>query len=733
MKHIVIILCSLLSAGAAAQPTGAWRDHLAYRQGVDVLLPGGGLVVCATSVGLFFFDGAEVEKLSKASGLSGVGLTAACYDAQSGSLLVGYESGAIDVLRSTSPQRIRQGGYTKPITAWRDFPLVGRKGINRFLRVDDKVLVATNAQLLELRGEEIQASYAIDEEGADTLAERDLALFGGWIAAATPKGLYAVGKSDPRRYYFGAWQRRLADSSLIAVAACGGTLYALAADGTLYATVDTALNAFAVQGTYASPRALSVADGELWLSAAGRLFNISRGGSELEGYLQEGAAPLRVAGSAAQGYAVADAEQGLVVSGGDGGFVRVSPNGPTSNQTAALAEQGGSVVAAADGALSALPSRGSWTGSGSYSFNKVNAVAVSPQGTGDAFVATTGGVYAVAGDGAGGAEVSLAGADVGGLAFSSGGGLFAFASRSATPVHLRQADGAWQGIACAALRGQAMGKAVWANGAFWGIAEGSKLFLYAPGQNLSAADDDQAAIFAVQLSGDEEFAVGAIYALAADLRGNVWVGTDKGVLLYSATYNPFASTPLAQRIKVPTEIAGQASYLLQYERVTAIAVDGGNRKWFGTRDAGVFLQAEESEQQVYAFSEQNSPLPANTIVDIAVNSQTGEVMFATAKGMAGYYSDATAGKSGFGEAKVYPNPVRPGMEQVTITNLTEGASVKITDVAGNLVYATTANGGTATWNAKNSGGRRVATGVYLIFLHEPSGEGGKVVKLLVVN
>jgi flagellar hook assembly protein FlgD len=41
--------------------------------------------------------------------------------------------------------------------------------------------------------------------------------------------------------------------------------------------------------------------------------------------------------------------------------------------------------------------------------------------------------------------------------------------------------------------------------------------------------------------------------------------------------------------------------------------------------------------------------------------------------------------------------------------------VRITDAAGRLVYKTTSNGGTATWNGKTMTGAPVATGVYFIW------------------
>jgi hypothetical protein len=59
--------------------------------------------------------------------------------------------------------------------------------------------------------------------------------------------------------------------------------------------------------------------------------------------------------------------------------------------------------------------------------------------------------------------------------------------------------------------------------------------------------------------------------------------------------------------------------------------------------------------------------------------------------------------------------------------------IQITDVAGNLVYQTTSNGGTATWNGKTLLGDRAKTGVYLIWTASNEGKGRKVGKVVFIN
>jgi len=82
----------------------------------------------------------------------------------------------------------------------------------------------------------------------------------------------------------------------------------------------------------------------------------------------------------------------------------------------------------------------------------------------------------------------------------------------------------------------------------------------------------------------------------------------------------------------------------------------------------------------------------------------------------------------------FPNPVRPGYQGIiTITGLAEDVSVKITDIAGNLVSETRSLGGQAFWNIRDSKGNPVNSGVYLIFITNDDGTKTQVTKILVVR
>ncbi|RZJ52795.1 MAG: T9SS type A sorting domain-containing protein, partial [Flavobacterium sp.] len=165
-----------------------------------------------------------------------------------------------------------------------------------------------------------------------------------------------------------------------------------------------------------------------------------------------------------------------------------------------------------------------------------------------------------------------------------------------------------------------------------------------------------------------------------------------------------------------------------------IEVDGSNNKWLGTATAGAFLVSPDGQRTIFHFTKENSPLPSNTINDISIDAATGEVFFATNRGMVSYQGTSTKAEDDLSKVYVFPNPVRPNFEgDVNISGLINNANVKITDIEGNLVYETTSEGGTVLWDTKAFGKHRVASGVYMIFITSDDGTKTKVKKVMIIR
>ena len=134
------------------------------------------------------------------------------------------------------------------------------------------------------------------------------------------------------------------------------------------------------------------------------------------------------------------------------------------------------------------------------------------------------------------------------------------------------------------------------------------------------------------------------------------------------------------------------------------------------------------------FTKENSPLPSNNVTSIAIDGVTGEVFIATDQGIVSYRGEATDGDKEATCATVFPNPVRETYQgPVAITGLIADSDVRITDVAGNLVYRTISNGGQAVWPATDLSGQRVGTGVYLVLASDPTGTFHCNTKVMVVR
>lgn len=224
----------------------------------------------------------------------------------------------------------------------------------------------------------------------------------------------------------------------------------------------------------------------------------------------------------------------------------------------------------------------------------------------------------------------------------------------------------------------------------------------------------------------------AVYAIAKDLNGNIWIGTDQGVGVIYSPENVFTGDSYdAEQPKV--EVDGYVQYLLSSEVVTAIEVDGGGNLWFGTQSGGIFQMSSDGTEELKYFTEDDSPLFSDEITTIEINDQ-GYVFIGTSKGIISYKGSATPGRENNKDIYIYPNPVKSGYEGlISIINLVSEANVKITDISGNLVYETTAEGGSATWNGRNFDGVKVSTGYYLVFVTNDDGSETIVSKILVLK
>lgn len=208
----------------------------------------------------------------------------------------------------------------------------------------------------------------------------------------------------------------------------------------------------------------------------------------------------------------------------------------------------------------------------------------------------------------------------------------------------------------------------------------------------------------------------------------VWVATSQGIAFFTNPYGILEGGSLTASVPI-----FENRLLLRNEYITDIGIDPANRKWFGTKSNGIWLFSETGEELIYHFTINNSPLPSNNILSLAIEPVSGEVLITTDKGAISFRSDATIGTDEHQNVKVYPNPVAPSFTgQIVIEGLVNNAQLKITDVSGKLVKEVRANGSTAIWNARDLNNTRVKSGVYLVFSASQDGLETYVAKIVII-
>lgn len=257
------------------------------------------------------------------------------------------------------------------------------------------------------------------------------------------------------------------------------------------------------------------------------------------------------------------------------------------------------------------------------------------------------------------------------------------------------------------------------------------------GTLFDTSDDESKVWFEKFINQDGiSYTVYEIYGFAEDKNGVIWVGTNTGLFVIDNPKEFFENGKFTQ-IKVPrNDGTGLADYLLNGTYIQCITVDGANRKWIGTKHNGVYLISEDGLETIEHFTTENSPLPSNSVVSVAVNGHNGEVFFGTENGIASYKGDATEPVAKLDENSIYayPNPVKADYSgDIRVVGLTYDCNVKIVDAAGSLIYEATSTGGSFSWDGRDRKGDKVASGVYYVLTYDENGDEGVATKILFIR
>ena len=219
----------------------------------------------------------------------------------------------------------------------------------------------------------------------------------------------------------------------------------------------------------------------------------------------------------------------------------------------------------------------------------------------------------------------------------------------------------------------------------------------------------------------------AIFSLAIDRRGDLWVGTSLGVNIITNLNTVLSSSNPQLRIS--------SSFSVRQQTINSIAVDPLNQKWLGTNQ-GLFLLSTDGTQLLAALDTKNSPLLSDQIESLAIDEQTGRVYAGTASGLTSFDTPSILPVESFNGLTIYPNPlvITDGSKLATIDGLIRNTDIKIVTVSGKLVREFSSPGGrTAFWDGRDNDGNLVSSGVYIIIAFDQEGNNVETGKIAVLR
>ncbi len=211
-------------------------------------------------------------------------------------------------------------------------------------------------------------------------------------------------------------------------------------------------------------------------------------------------------------------------------------------------------------------------------------------------------------------------------------------------------------------------------------------------------------------------------ALAIDRNGLIWVGTPTGI---SVIMNPLAAITNSQ-IVIRKEIRDLRNIF-----VNDIIVDALNNKWIATTN-GVFV-LDPDGVTIEILTTANSPLLSNDVRCLASDIKTGKIYFGTRFGISEAQSLSVIPLSEY-SLNCYPQPFNPVIEgDMIIEGLEADSDIRIVTINGEYVRTIKASGSVAVWDGRDSSGRIVDSGVYLILTTSAKTGNSSYTKIAVIN
>ena len=768
---LVFAIISSLTGGLSAQRTlGTWETFLPYGDAIQVA-QSPDRIYCATPYALYYIEKSDgsIGTLTKSSGLSDADVRHIAYNSAQNTLVITYVNSNIDLLVN--------GTDIYNIPDIKNAIISGSKNINDIQMIGNYAYLSTDLgiSVLDLQQKQINSNYIIGSTGL-SVRVNSVASDGVSLFAATAEGLKSAPLSASNLQDYAAWtiygpSFGLPSGENSMVGQIGGRFYTVIND-TLY--VDSTASSSFIKVRYDTTwsfKSFTSTGGYLYACQwgggyFGRVMQIDASGNVSVINLPNSPRPLQITIDGSTNW-IADNWKSLTKYNNFNFIESVYPAGPPDNGVFRIAAADNMLYMAAGGTDPEYLSY-SYDGSGPIIYDHKNwenfpvnlygaisncldlvDVAVDQSRHLAYYASLQGGLVEVdlthntvtkydASNTNGILDACICGVPtkISALCLDHSGNLWMSNTGNPQSLIVKTVDSGWAKFSVPNDLQTVRRMMADSNGYIWmgGRSSHSNMVVYNPGQSIISAADDQWVNLTTS-TGNGALPNSNVWSIVSDKEGNVWVGTDVGIGTFYCTGSLF-NTPGqvgcdATLIKVNQ--GGFIGYLFSTQIVQALAVDGADRKWVGTTN-GLWLISADGTQQLLNFNIDNSPLPSNSITDKAVDPQTGEVWIGTTDGLVSYQGDAIRGNTTKGTALAYPNPVKSDYDgPIAIKGLVDNAYVKITDMAGILVYQGQANGGEMIWNGKGYNGNKVSTGVYMVYADASDGSQHNVAKIIFVK
>lgn len=746
----------LFNASAQEIPIGTWQDHLSYKSSVAVT-HGNGITYCASESALFSYnnDDGSIERLNLVSGLSDIEITNVKFNSYNNKLIVAYKNGNIDIIDAN--KKITNLNFIKNNSS-----ISGSKSVNKILFNNNLAYLSTGFGIVVLNTDknEVADTYLYGNLGA-FINTNAVAFDNNYIYAATNNGVFFANKNSFNLADYNEWSQlsSLSNQKYSNIVNYNGTLVVSTdspnweSDSAYYFNGTTWIK---INNIGLNINKLETFNNKLLIVGSGvGIYNTNFIQEDVL-YTHGGSFGIDAADvhlDENNTYWIADKNNGLLKQKDNWNVSQIIPDGPNTSASFALDVNEDALWVVSGGYegyrmsnLFNIRKNYEWVQTPKNMYNPQNgnqifnfvSVLSNPSNTSQVFIgAWDGGLLEFNND----VFTNLYNAQnsaldstssyrtaISGMAFDKNNNLWISSSYGDKTLAVKTTTNNWYNFK---LDGTEFNKSeikkvvVDRNDFVWVLdSKLNKTHILKHNNTFDDVSDDDKIILPINDSRE-------ITTFIEDLDGEMWFGSNQGVGVIYNPSNVFSGETI-QPIYIQQD--GQTQLLLESERITAIAIDGANRKWIGTQTSGVYLLSDDGTEEIFHFTKENSPLFSNNIYDIKINNKTGEVFFATEKGLISYKSTATEAQDDFSNVFVYPNPVREDYHGViAIRGLVKDTDVRITDISGNLVSQTKSLGGQAIWDGKDLNGNRVQTGVYMVFNASPEGELKKAAKILFIH